>query len=471
MNLNFETQGVNFNSKGKPDEIATPQHICDDMSNLFDYTDCNTKIWGDIYCKTGNTLSSIIKHGVNKNNIFAICDNKQSQMLVCRKLYGRILEEVEVQITQKSLEAYSITRRGQVYWVSNWKDTVKYNYQDAYNIIKFVILKEMERTMALEWTDEDGFHIDNIIMNPPYNNDIYLGFVNLSKDTASEHVVAITPAKGINGKSDKNNDKFREKIVPYISDIIYYPCCKDVFDISESGIAYYLIDCNNKSEIKNIENRCNSVIEYNDKAVRSMGNTLLNKAESIINKVKNLTETYIDINTSRTYFVKANQSYGGTENLHDYTVYGGDAKGNKKVCGYALKSYVSNVEDADKYKAIMSFKIGSNCTLDNTGHVSVINPIKLFLPNEICKDDFMVLRIANTEDDVRSFISYMNCSLIKYLLWVANIGANASNKEFWRFVPDPGKFDHIFTDKELYDKYSLTEEEQTIIESVTKERR
>lgn len=169
MKLNFETDGLNFNNKGKPDEIATPIHICRDMSNLFDYTNCNRKIWMDMYCKTGNTLEALKENGVSKNNIAAVCNNKQSQMLVCRKLYGKIYEEVEVEIKQKSLETYKVTRRGQVYWISNYKDIVKNHYQDAYNIIKFVILKEMESNMSLEWTPEDDFQINNIIMNPPYN--------------------------------------------------------------------------------------------------------------------------------------------------------------------------------------------------------------------------------------------------------------------------------------------------------------
>lgn len=41
----------------------------------------------------------------------------------------------------------------------------------------------------------------------------------------------------------------------------------------------------------------------------------------------------------------------------------------------------------------------------------------------------------------------------------------------WRFVPDPGKFDHIFTDQELYEKYNLTPDEINLIESVIKERK
>ena len=141
MRLNSETDGVNFNDKGKPDEIATPLHICKDMSNLFDYTNCNQKVWMDIYCKTGNTLQALKENGVSKSNIAAICDNKQSQMIACRKLYGKILPEEVVENTEKSPVACKVTRRGQVYWVSNWQDIVKNNYKNAYNIIKFVILK------------------------------------------------------------------------------------------------------------------------------------------------------------------------------------------------------------------------------------------------------------------------------------------------------------------------------------------
>ena len=163
-------------------------------------------------------------------------------MLVCRKLYGKLLPEIEVEITVKSLEAYKITRRGQVYWVSNWQDTVKNNYQDAYNIIKFVILKEMEKTMQLEWKSDKEFQINNIIMNPPYNNDMYIDFVTLAKNIATESTVAITPAKW-QAKAGEKNEAFRKDIVPYMNEIVYYPYCKDIFDITcHGGITYYLID-------------------------------------------------------------------------------------------------------------------------------------------------------------------------------------------------------------------------------------
>lgn len=41
----------------------------------------------------------------------------------------------------------------------------------------------------------------------------------------------------------------------------------------------------------------------------------------------------------------------------------------------------------------------------------------------------------------------------------------------WQFIPDPGEFDHIFTDDELYQRYNLTQDEINIIESIIKERK
>ena len=48
---------------------------------------------------------------------------------------------------------------------------------------------------------------------------------------------------------------------------------------------------------------------------------------------------------------------------------------------------------------------------------------------------------------------------------------SVDNNESWSFVPDPGAFDHIFTDDELYKTYGLTPDEIKVIESVIKERK
>jgi site-specific DNA-methyltransferase (adenine-specific) len=86
------------------------------------------------------------------------------------------------------------------------------------------------------------------------------------------------------------------------------------------------------------------------------------------------------------------------------------------------------------------------------------------------KGSFPMLMVFDTSDECESFISYCNTKLVRFLYYIGICGKTIS-EEFWRFIPDPGKFDHIFTDEELYKKYNLTQEEINIIESVIKERK
>jgi len=62
---------------------------------------------------------------------------------------------------------------------------------------------------------------------------------------------------------------------------------------------------------------------------------------------------------------------------------------------------------------------------------------------------------------------------VRFLLSLSLCGLTgiATSNEWWRFVPAPEAFDHIFTDQELYEKYQLTDEEINIIESVIKEQK
>lgn len=457
MNLNYETVGINFNSKGKVDEIATPQNICDDMSTLFDYTDCNRKIWMDMYCKTGNFLSSLKRQGVDKNNIAAICQTLQSQMLVCRKLYGKILPEVEVEIKIKSLESCKVTRRGQVYYISNWKDKVRYNYQEAYNIIKFVVMKEMERTMSLDWTTEDNFKINNIIMNPPYNpSDLYIDFVELAHNIASENVVAITPAK-FQAKGGEKNEAFRKDIVPYMSEIVYYKDSTNIFDIALSGgIAIYTVT----NEIHNDKTVNSKIIENFDIDVPL---DITDNELSILNKLSKepkIIDRY-KFRECKGYFISilptVIEQGTGTDNIDTSSdVYLTDCTGRKIPID---KSKIKNIGDAYKYKLGISLH-----TFENGAYTSHI-----WEPNYIVGRNELILHVG-TKEECEYADSFFGSKLI-YWLSKRFFGSQTASSLSFRFVPDPGNFDHIFTDAELYQKYDLTPDEIEIIESVIKERK
>lgn len=476
MDLNYETLGININSStGKADEIATPQNIADDMVTLFDYTDCNRKIWMDMYCKTGNFLASLKKQGVNKNNMAAICQTLQSQMLVCRKLYGQILPEIEVEIKIKSLESCKVTRRGQVYYISNWKEKVKNNVQEAYNIIKFVVMKEMERTMSLDWTTEEDFKINNIIMNPPYNpNDMYIDFVKLAKNLATEATVVISPAKwqakGSNdinerlGKYDDKNGEFRAKIVPYMSNIVYYVDEHEVFPniTCQGGITYFLINSSNDYIDKII-----TTVEKGVTKTRlmkhwspEMGFNLTATEISILDKIKkdrsilNSTTAFIPV---KGYFISKDADDKSFEAIVDNAsdIFYVDTKQRIGVSA----DYINHIKDVNKYKILASGWASSGSTFKG----------KKYKPNEICGRKYINICVG-TENECDSAMSYYSCKLIWWLVY-RFFNVSKLNTYSFGLVPDPGAFDHIFTDEELYKKYNLTSEEINIIESVIKERK
>lgn len=443
MQLDFETRGV-CDSTGHL-EIATPQHICDDMASLFDFTDCERKIWADLYCKTGNTLIALKKHGVPEENILAICPSKQCQMFAARKLYGYLPDEVEVPIAEKytGLKTVILTRRGQVYCIGNqvgeddnpgsYIYNMRYNNEKVKETIENAIYNEARKTMK-NWDSKEDFKINNIIMNPPYNNDIYIDFVTLAHDLAKDAVVAITPAKWQAKRGQKNED-FREGIVPYMSKIVYYPEETDVFDVrSACGISYYLIDKNIHKEkyIYNISNRVKAfntglqIREYNEL------DTLYNIGNTIVKKLGNTGVNLLSNDTSKRYKVALNTQvlYWGSSKTHCF--FSPDGKS----------------------------QVISNCKIfDSTSDKKL----------EVSAADYVFS--TDNVNEVEYFKSWVDTKFIRFLVLIGfNVLTGVLNPEFWRFVPAPEAFDHIFTDEELYKKYSLTDEEINIIESVIKER-
>lgn len=436
INLNFERMGIDIKGD-KAAEIATPMPVCKDMVDLFDFTDSNNKIWMDMYCKTGNTLEALKDRGVLAENIVAICPSKQSQLFACRKLYGQLLPEETVKIEIRSLNNYIITRRGQVYWISNWKDIVKNSSQDAYNLIKIVMKSEMEKAMG-------KFEINNIVMNPPYNNDLYLDFVTLAHKIATDSVVAITPAKWQTKESTKDNS-FRRDIVPYISSLIFYPSCSDVFEIKiVDGIAIYCIGKEKQDKIT-VENRCMYQKLLESTQVRSIRNQepLLNALNDVIITMNKSGNTYKPMSV---------------EALHkdgDYIVYG-----NRNISGSRGKPGM--------YQAIGTISYAS-------GNSRVLGYINVAENNKETRDLFTTAdtlwMASDNIDECKSFESWIQTKFVQFCLfgWISTrtIDSDAS----FRKVPDPGSFDHIFTDRELYQKYNLTPDEINIIESVIKERK
>lgn len=85
--------------------------------------------------------------------------------------------------------------------------------------------------------------------------------------------------------------------------------------------------------------------------------------------------------------------------------------------------------------------------------------------------DTSFLDSFSTEEEAQSYISYLETKFIRFMFLMAKCSLHMQSTFSWKYVPNPGAFDHIFTNQELYQKYRLTPDEITIIESVIKERK
>ena len=236
-----------------------------------------------------------------------------------------------------------------------------------------------------------------------------------------------------------------------MSKIVYYPDCIDVFGISDlSGICYYLID-DKPHDIKYIVNHSElqSLINSTENRQFTNADTLWNVGQSIVNKVRKVSDTQYELHdVSESQFRKC------TINI------------NKQS-----PTELSHVWDWEN-SCIKKECIGhGGCIFDKNGATALFGRMKLLRYGECGSGTSINLFTSDNIDECKSFASWLYSKFVRFLVIISLCGTSIMNEETWRFVPDPGKFDHEFTDEELYNKYGLTQDEISIVESVIKERK
>lgn len=426
--------------------MYTPISICRDMVNLIpdDVFNKDAKFL-DIACKSGRFLREIMyrlmeskqmqsgsAEGRDEKKYNLAIESERKEYIMREQLFGLSLNDTVVNIARRNLYGTLDSGIDNIITVKEYPEIAhkpKYVMGDT-NIYK--ILKEKFNIMA----DAKGM-FDVVIGNPPYNKGMDLDFVDLGYKLSKKYVCMITPAKWQTAEASQRvaskmtYGEFREKLVPHMSHVVFYPDCKDVFDIYQcDGICYYLIDKNymydkckvtniscNRSYINGVENR--SII--NRESLWNIGNEI----------VKYLGDTSkIEMQTGEDcrYHVMTNSQLSG----YDWFTPEGPR--------YCLAiSVIVDTKNGESWSGLKTLSFGSN-----------------------------------DRKECESFISYINTRFVRFLVAITLSGETGmpTNNTF-RFVPAPpsGKFDHIYTDEELYKAFNLPQKYIDIIESVIKERK
>ena len=506
----FETDAIVVNGRiytatnllnmTKSSIVITPLNVTSDMVNLVPangFTMEDKTLF--LYSKDGAFVKSALDRAINDETL-SDCGKTPIERL--RYFFGYktciVVPNTDCyNLTMKNVLGHYIERLQQLdpMWAFDVNNCVLPSIIVISNLETLV--KTIDGRVFIRQTLQERFgtvKFDVVIGNPPYNNDIYLDFVTLADQLASQATCMITPAKWQaktdgkpkGSKTDDKNETFRKNIVPRMSDIIFYTDTHEIFDIAEwGGISYFLID-KDTHLIKNIKAICskNSALASETEEHDETSPILLpRKILQIIGKMGQLGEGF-----KQSLYVKntdhgepclmgqlgfKRQTFTGEQDRGELKPCGTDyveVMQGEKVVGYRQIRDLFTTLNLDKWKCITSIIVSGSCSFDSSGYSQRYINIYKIAPYQVPKGSFPVLKYFDSEDGAKSFISYFDTKLIKFLT-ILGICGTTLTREFFRFVPDPGNFDHIFTDKELYDKYNLTPEEIAIIESIIKERK
>ena len=468
-------------------EVITPSKICDEMVNLLpeeglrEIVERQRKLL-DIASKSGEYAVALYKRLTSKLG-YSHNDVKD------------IIYSIPT-----SLIAYEFTRR--FYEILNLNINnipVKFN---TYDLIKIKdkngevdyqkineILKQNKKFSEINLEDEikvsdEKVKFGVVIGNPPYQvsdggarasaKPIYHEYINLSKVLSSSYVSIISPSRWFTG--GKGLDLFRSKMIEEnkFRTLIDFSDSKECFSGVEvkGGVNYFLWDinyngeCNVKNIYKNNNTSLKRFLKLEDIDIFIRYNTLY----TIFKKVHKKENCTFDILVSsrKPFDLDTSTKIDDSKSKNSLKIYG------KSKIGYIdEKKIKKNNELINKQKIFITYAYGAG---EGFPHQIINKPIIAPL-GSVCTETYLSIGPFESEEEVNNAYKYIKTKFFRALVLIAKNSQHATSKTY-RFVPiqnfteksdiNWGKSsDEI--DKQLFEKYKLSDEEKKYIKEIIKD--
>lgn len=362
-------------------------------------------------------------------------------------------------------------------------------FDDLINMMKNKPKQFIDRVLKPSYWKKEGvkeMKFDAIVGNPPYMEmdggaqasarPIYQHFVSTAKELKPNYLSFIMPTRWYAG--GKGLDGFRDEMLNDEHIEVLYDCLspEDIFPNTNirGGVCYFLWN----KKYDNKEKLTKVVTLEHGKNPKSVVRSLkveeldifirYSEAISILNKV--LMDKEIDFLMDyvsplrpfgfRGYFIKDPKFRETNNKLKDPIM----CYGKGKQIGYVERAEVllhSEWIDVWKVMTPRANNIGTELNDDNLNSF-------VAAPSTICTESYIVIGINLNLDEnkCKNLSSYLKTKFVRFLHSLAKASQDATSKTY-RFVPVMD-FSKQWTDKELYAKYDLTEEEITFIEATIK---
>lgn len=318
----------------------------------------------------------------------------------------------------------------------------------------------------------DDMEFDVIIGNPPYQLDdggygtsaapIYQKFVEKALDLHPRYVVMVTPSRWFAG--GKGLDQYRERMLTdrRMRNIVDYPKLYDGFPGVKirGGISYFLWD-------RDHDGPCTIQTMWDGQPVGAPSSRFLdaydvlirwNEAVSVLDKVTARKDSTLAARVS------SRKPFGLPTNFHGKAT-DSELKDPVKLFGSQRISWVErsdirvNADWVDEWKVLMTAVQGTSAAVE-TKFLS--KPI-VAAPGTACSETYLVAGRFKSEQEATRLALYLRSRFVRFLVSLRKQTQHAT-RDVYSFVPDL-PLDEEWTDARLYERYELTTDEITFIES------
>jgi hypothetical protein len=335
----------------------------------------------------------------------------------------------------------------------------------------------------------ESMQFDVIIGNPPYqlSDDgfgtsaapIYQHFVTQAKALEPRFMSMVIPARWFAG--GKGLDEFRESMLTddRLRSIEDFLSASDVFPGVglKGGICVFLWDRENRG-------KCSVTTHFNGEDPSVATRELLeggvdvfirfNQGLSILKKVVSVETGQLDslmLPESKRFdrLVSSRKPFGlettfkGTNSRvakDDLLIYQNGGTGF-----VARKKISTSLQFVDKWKIFTGRAAPGTGNRDTYPHRIISTPF-IGEPGSVSSETYLCIGPFDSKDQTESALAYLRCRLTRLLILLHKPSQDTTRKVY-TFVPTQ-TWDRIWTDRELYQKYNLTEEEILFIEKVVR---
>jgi len=413
-----------------------------------------------------------------KNQIFGISITQLTSLLSRRTVYGsktangkysfcEIFENEQGNILFDMIE--HTWKNGRCIYCGASRDVYERNEDFETYAYQFIHTEKPKEIFNMKF--------DVIIGNPPYQlsdgghgrsaSPIYHRFIEQAKKLNPRYLTMIIPARWYAG--GKGLDDFREQMLndERITQLVDFENSADVFpgvDIA-GGVCYFLWEKEGAGPCQ-VTNQYQGQIVTSQRALNEFSIFIRqSRAVPIIRKIRDIEKTKIYLNS----VVSPSKPFGLRGHYKPYTS-GIPCYFTQKIgLQFARPEDVKdNFKIKDKWKLLIPrAPIAGQTDFSKPVGFYYDGNTRIAKPGEICTESWLVACAFSTEEETRSFKSYLFTKTVRFLLLQAVISQDVTREKFI-FIPDLGSYDTEFTDKILRDRWNITDEEWSFIDSKIK---